>query len=237
MIRNLKALGLALVAVFAMSALAASAAQAVTTDGEFTSDGKVTVTGHGTESLTFEAGQKLTCTGHHTVMPENQTPWNFFNPGAGLTTLTDQAHYSNCVAQVGAQTLPATVTTNECDFLLHIGETTAPLNTGTYTVTPTVKCKNQGETIEVHVYQQASHATSVCTYKVGEQNLAPGKLHSTNIAGGTIEVSGEVTGITASRTGVLCGGTKETKAAIQHANTILTGTNEAGGATAISVTH
>ncbi len=237
MIHSLKALGLALVAVFAMSALAASAAQAVTTDGEFTSDGAVTVTGHGTEKLTFEATQSFTCTGHHTVMPENQTPWASFNPGVGLTTLTDQAHYSNCVAQVGAQTLPATVTTNECDFLLHFDETTAPLNTGTYTVTPTVKCKNQGETIEIHVYQQASHAFSICTYKVGEQNLAPGTLHSTNIAGGMIEVSGEVTGITASRTGVQCGGTTETNAAIQHVKTILTGRNGGGGSTAISITH
>ncbi len=238
MIRNLKALGLALVAVFAMSALAASAAQAVTTDGHFTSDGKVTVTGHSaSESFTFEAGQSVTCTAHHTIMPENVTPWGpIAVPVGGLTTLTDQAHYKECVAKVGAQSLPATVTTNGCDFLFHLGETTAPLDTGTYTVTPTVKC-GVNETIEVHVYQQASHATSVCTYKVGEQNLNPGTLHSTNIAGGTVKVSGEVTGITASRTGVLCGGTKHTSAAIQHANTTLTGKSEAGAATEISISH
>ncbi len=239
MIRNLKALGLALIAVFAMSALAASAAQAVTTDGEFTSDGKVTVTGHGAaELLTFEAGQKVTCTTHHTIMPENVTPWGpIAVPVGGLTTLTDQVHYSGCIAQVGAQSLPLTMTTNECDLLFHLGETTAPLNTGTYTLTPTVKCKNVGETIELHVYQQASHATSVCTYKIGEQNLNPGTLHSTNVAGGTIKVSGEVTGITMSRTGVLCGGTKHTSAAILHANTTLTGKNEAGAATEISISH
>ncbi len=244
MIRNLKALGLALVAVFAMSALAASAAHAVTTDGEFTSDGAVTVTGSGVEKLTFEAGQTLTCNGDHTVMPVNQTPWAAFNPGAGLTTLTDQSHYSSCTASVGAQTLPATVTTNGCDFVIHIGET--KVANVSYSGTADVVC-GAGESIEIHVYQQASHATSVCTYKVGPQTGLSGataeniteevEVEKEKFIVKKIKVSGEVTGITASRTGVLCGGTKHTSAAIQHANTTLGGTNEAGKPKDISVTH
>ena len=62
MIRNLKALGLALVAVFAMSAMAASASSAsVTSDGPFTLTG--TETG-GTETNYLEAfGLKTKCPG------------------------------------------------------------------------------------------------------------------------------------------------------------------------------
>jgi hypothetical protein len=235
MIRNLKVLGLALVAVFAMSAVAASAASAAT-PGEFTSDGTVTVTGTSVgESFTFEAGQKVVCNGDHTIGLQNVTPHAAFNPGIGVTTLTDKPHFTNCIATVGATSLPATVTTNGCDFLFHIGETTAPLGTGTYTVTPTVLCEKETESIEIHVYQNATHATSVCTYKVPAQGVLPG-LHATNVAGGTIKVSGTVTGITASRTGVVCGGPKETNAAIQHANTSVGGKNAGGGATAIEIT-
>ncbi len=233
MIRNLKALGLALIAVFAMSALAASAAQAVTTDGEFTSDGKVTVTGHGTESETFETGQKVTCTGHHTVMPQNQTPWGFFNPGAGLTTLTDQVHYSSCTVEVGAQKLPGTVTTNSCDFVIHIGET--KVANVSYSATVDIVCSGT-DVIETHLYQNASHAPSICTYKIGPQTGLTGAILE-NVAAGDGKTSGEVTGIKMSRTGVLCGGTKETNAGVLHLNATLSGTNEAGFPTDISITH
>jgi hypothetical protein len=231
MIRNLKVLGLALVAVFAMSAVAASAASAAT-PGEFTSTGNVTVTGHSVaETFKFDEVSSVTCTGHHTIMPEKVTPWGFFNPGAGLTTLTDQAHYTKCVAKLGVQSLPATVTTNGCDFLLHIGETTA--GTTEYGGTADVVC-GAGESIEIHVYEKEPDVTSICTFKVPAQVGLKGADIKNNA--GKIEVIGKVTAITATRTGVLCGGTKETKAAIQEAATVVSGTNEAGAATSISVT-
>jgi hypothetical protein len=232
MIRNLKALGLALVAVFAMSAIAASAASAAT-PGEFTSTGNVTVTGTGTETFTFEAGQFVTCTGHHTIMNQNATPWGFFNPGAGLTTLTDQAHYTACTAHVGVQSLPATVTTNGCDFLLHIGET--KVGTTEYEGTADVVC-GVNETIEIHVYEKSPDVTSICTYKVPAQTGLKSEKGLIKNNAGKIEVKGNVLGITSSRTGVLCGGPKETKAAVQEANTTASGTNEAKEATSISVT-
>jgi hypothetical protein len=231
MIRNLKALGLALVAVFAMSAVAASAASAAT-PGEFTSTGKVTVTGSGAETFGFEAGQAFTCaTSDHTIMPEKVTPWGFLNPGTGLTTLTDQAHYSGCLVQVGAQVLPATVTTNGCDFLLHLGETT--VGTTEYGATTDVVC-SANETMEIHLYEKEPDVTSICTYKIPAQVGLKGADVKNNA--GKIEVKGTLTGIAMTRTGVLCGGAKEVKTATRALNTTFSGTNEAGAATSISIT-
>jgi hypothetical protein len=235
MIRKLKVMGLALVAVFAMSAVVASAASAATTDGEFTSDGSVTVTGTGAaETFTFEPGQKDVCHGDHTIMPQNQTPWGFFNPGTGLTTLTDLPYYTKCTTTVGATSLPATYTvTGGCDFLWHMGETTGGVG-GTYGATLDIVCI-PGESLETHVYQNATHATSVCTYRIPAQNGLTG-AHVTNLAGGTIKVSGEITGVTMTRTGVVCGGTKETNAGIMHVDFTVSGTNAEGKPTAISIT-
>jgi hypothetical protein len=230
MIRKLKVLGLALVAIFAMSAMAASAASAAT-PGEFTSTGNVTVTGTGTETFIFEPGQIDTCTSDHTVMPQNTTPWGFFNPGAGLTTLTDQTHFSNCVASVGVQKLPATYTTNGCDELWHIGETR--VGTTEYEATLDIVC-GAGEAIETHVYEKSPDVTSICTYKIPAQTGLKGAILRNNA--GKIEITGTITGITMTRTGVLCGGTKETKAATKQAGTVLSGTNEAKAATSISIT-
>jgi hypothetical protein len=230
MIHKLKVLGLTLVAVFATSAVVASAASAAT-PGEFTSDGNVTVTGVGIETFTFEAGQKDTCISHHTVMPQNLTPWGFFNPGAGITTLTDQAHYTECSATIGVQSLPATYTTNGCDFLWHIGETTEV--TADYGGTLDIVC-GAGEMIETHVYEKNPDVTSICTFKIPPQVGLKGADVKNNA--GKIEIKGSVTGVTMTRTGVLCGGAKETKAAVLHFNVSVSGTNEAKGATSISIT-
>lgn len=230
--RCLKTLSLVLVLLLALGAMATSASAAL--PSEFTSDGSVKVTGIGTgEAFTFEAGQKVACHGEHTIGKLGITPQGFFNPGTGLTTLTDQAHYKECVATVGATSLPGTTTTNGCDFVLRIGETTA--ETTEYGVTTDIVCEKAGEAIETHVYQNATHATSVCTYKIGPQTGLTG-LDLKEASGGTLQLKGEVTGIAASRTGIVCGGTKETKAGIWHVNANLSGKNEGGGNTEVSVT-
>ncbi len=234
MIRKLKTLGLALVAVCAMSAMAASAASAVTTPGELTSDGNVTVSGAGTaETFTFEAGQKITCNATQAVGPQNVTPHGLVNPGAGLTTLTVQPHYSSCTATVGGQSLPATFTTNGCDFVLHIGETIGV--TGKYGGTTDIVC-GANESFEAHVYLNATYATSICTYNIPAQTGIPGG-EIQNVAGGTVKIAGTAASIKAVRTGIVCGGPKETMAAVYHPTTLLSGKNKAEEPTAISITH
>jgi hypothetical protein len=227
MTRNLKVLGLALAAVFAMSGTAASAA----TPGEFTSDGKVTVTGAGVETFTLFPGQPITCTtSHHTVMPQNTTPWGFFSAGAGITTLTDQSHYVGCTAILTPVKVPSTVTTNSCDFVWHIGETIAA--TTEFAATLDIVCIGT-DGIEIHLYEKEPHVTSICTYKIPQQTGLTGATVKNNA--GKIEIKGNVAGIKASRSGILCGGTKETNEATQAVNITASGTNEAGAATSISI--
>jgi hypothetical protein len=118
MIRNLKALGLCLVAVFAISAMAASAASAnpnpiTLTPGSYPA--ALTLDTITPQIYTTSAGAQITCTtvdGHGTIT----------SPGVGDTnvTITD-INYTGCTAKVGANTLPATVNMTGCDYLFHGG--------------------------------------------------------------------------------------------------------------------
>ena len=112
MIRNLKALGLVLVAVFALSAMAASASSAsdLTSDGPFTLTG--TETGGGTNYIEV-FGLKLNC------------PGSFYKGEAvlggdlssGATTFTLNPTFVNCTTAG----LTTTLDLNGCDFVLHLG--------------------------------------------------------------------------------------------------------------------
>jgi hypothetical protein len=124
MIRNLKALGLALVAVFAMSALAASAAQA--TAGTLT---------------TFPAGLTVIATSEqvgehqfvltdHEILPgafatikcESVTFTSTAGIATGATAWTVAPSYPRCLAFGLGQ--PATITTTGCDYVLKTGTPT-----------------------------------------------------------------------------------------------------------------
>jgi len=119
MIRNLKSLGLALVAVLAMSAVVASAAQAVP---QFTASSyPVTATGSntkGNETFTTEAGT-VQCDSHFLV--ENTGGNHEGIPGA-TSTVTATASYSNCTA---FGFLNATVNMEGCDYVFHATEQVA----------------------------------------------------------------------------------------------------------------
>ena len=111
MTRNLKALGLALVAVFAMSAMAASASSAsvLTSDGPFTLTG--TETGSETNFLkAFNVKTKCTSTYKGTAVGGG-------NLASGATTATLTPTYTGCTTAG----LPTTVDLNGCDFVLHLG--------------------------------------------------------------------------------------------------------------------
>ncbi|HWL49356.1 MAG TPA: hypothetical protein VNT92_05720 [Acidimicrobiia bacterium] len=110
MIRNLKALGLAVVAVFAMSALTASAAMAGTTSFHSNAD-HTTITGEqeGTNTFSVNAG---------TIHCSTAT---FSGTSSATTTqeITIAPSYSGCkITAITLETVEATVDMNGCHYLL-----------------------------------------------------------------------------------------------------------------------
>jgi len=113
MIRNIKALGLAVVAMLAMSALVASAAQAepITTQKLTAGAGvsyPVTLTGGagvGVEKFTTEAGTVECASSYHATL------------AAASTTLTATPTYTSCKA---FGFLSATVVNDGCAYLFHL---------------------------------------------------------------------------------------------------------------------
>ncbi len=138
MIRNLKVLGLALVAVFAFGAMLASAASAqngiVTSDGPFTLKG-VNRAGSEEAANSLKAfGITLTCpnaayTGHKV----NVTPHEKIANNSSSATITPA--YGTCNITGG---LKGTVDMNGCDYVFDLGATTAVADQ--YKVTSTVVC-------------------------------------------------------------------------------------------------
>jgi hypothetical protein len=230
MIRNLKALGLALVAVFAMSAVVASAASAAIPSLTAAS-GPVTLSGSdtaGTKSTLTAFGLKTECTGSYTAHKYNVTPREFIPSGA--TTITVTPVYTNCVGVIGGTSTPATVTMNGCDYVLHVGNTVAGVEK--YGGTTDVVCP-ESQQIEVHVYTNSTHATTICTVKVpGQTGLVGGTVQNN---AGNLKLGGPITGIRSTKTGILCGGTAETTIGEEDISAEVSGAKEGGGANSVSI--
>jgi len=186
MTRNLKALGLALVAMFAMSAMAASAAQAQT-QGEFTAAASpATLTGDGGGDKFTAAGTTVTCSDADFHSPLTNVP---------TTTVTITPIYTGCT--VG--TLPATVTMNNCDYMFHAGNT-APGGNGTYGVTVDVDCPTSTTTIEIDAWLSPHRKTTmpnnpdciVTVSEAGNQGLTGAHLTNDHPH---VNISGTVTGV------------------------------------------
>jgi hypothetical protein len=103
MIRNFKALGVAAVAVLAMSAFVASAAQAQFTANEYPTSG--TATNAVGNSVFAVDGSNLECAGHYEGTLKEAS-----------TTVTVTPTYTGCKAFGFAS---ATVTTIGCDYVFH----------------------------------------------------------------------------------------------------------------------
>jgi hypothetical protein len=244
MICNLKLWGLALIAVCATSAVVVSAA-AASTKGWLTSDGPVTLTGTDTggeaSKLTGFGNLEFGCHGHYDIgTQDNSNSYDeFFDVSeTTVTVLTVKPTYDpkTCTAKIGGTSAPLTVTMNECDYAWHLGETKEP---GVYNVTSDVECPESKE-IEIHWYSSASHATTICTMKIPEQTGRVGATASTEVdaeGNHTITLQGPITGITANRTGILCGGTAHTEKAELDIHAILSGFNEGEEPTGITITH
>ncbi len=225
MIRNLKALGFVLAVVLATSATVASAASAA---GQLTSDGPVKLTGTSAGGAATAFGFKVECHEHATVGAVGETPHGFLTPP--VSSFTVQTQSTNCVATIGVTVAPATVTTNGCDGVTKIGET---ISAGKWGGSGEIICP-ESKQIEIHAYTNSAHTSTICTVKIPPQAGLTGGFVE-NIAGGKITLGGTIKGIKATKTGVLCGGTAETSNAEVHGDAVVSGTNNAGAATAISI--
>jgi hypothetical protein len=239
MIRNLKVLGLALAAVFALSAVAATAASAQV--GTLTSTGNVTLT------ATENAGQKnaftafggieIECPGTiYTLHKLNETPHKFIPNDVSQATITP--HYKEpCVTKPG--NFPTTIDMNGCDYSMTLGTTVVA---NQYNTIFHVVCPGTNQ-ITVTVFTNATkHAEKkpFCTIHIGTQTPTGTMPTATDNLNGQIQLNGTVKGIAAQRTNdedpLLCAAT-QTATAEYHINVTATGKNEAGGATAVSLSH
>jgi len=160
MIRKFKALGVALVAVMAMSAFVASAAQAIHID-----TGTYPATVHGTgenigEEFNTEAGQVKCKVSHYTG-----------NVSEISSTLTVHPTYTECSA---FGFLSATVSTEECNYVFHATEHEAA--TGTYRAHVDVTCP-VGQSIKIVASTckaEVKAQTGLTTVDITNMTGAPG---------------------------------------------------------------
>jgi hypothetical protein len=252
MIRNLKTLGLTLVAAFALSAMAASVASAQTA-GHITTPGPVTLniaeTGVGTANALTSFGGTVTCPGSsytgHKVLTHVETTagakHGFITSGATTATITP--HYKdgplgNCRSNPG--NFPTTVLTNGCDYVLHSGVTTGGVE-GTYGVTADVVCPANAK-IEIQAFSSTSGVLRVCLTKVGDEDALGNPLnqgltgpHLTNQAGGHVGILGTFHSIHVERSGLCAGGVTTTKEGEFHIDATISAKDEEGAPASISI--
>lgn len=238
--RNLKGLGLAIVAVLAMAAMAATTAQAETNSQVTSASSPWTMDGFQTEEHVFtRTGNEVTCeTANFHAEGEN-----------GDTTITVTPEYKQChTTGPFGETWPVTVTMNKCDYVFHLfGETRAePEHGHTFTATADVDCENQGESITIDIYTSHNNHTTdnrLCTLHVPEQNGLT-TIDLTNKAAGSstpvnwIEADLEIDGISSTRTGsFLCGAANDAGGEL-HGTAALKGTTLGGADNGVTVsTH
>jgi len=213
MTRNLKALGLALVAVFAMSAMAASAAQAESTAylTAGSAEKPVTIEGVQTTANVFgRSGRTVTC----------ETA-NFAGGTVegSVTELTVVPEYANCHSVVLGTKFPATVTMNSCDY-----QFTGTKVGSAYTVRSDLECSKDGDQVEIHVYSNAEHTSVLCTIDIPEQtNLDTITLtNSSGVTPDDVNADINVGGITSTETnpGLLCGPTETSSSTLTGGATL-----------------
>jgi len=255
MIRNLKILGLAMGALLAFGAVAASSASAQEhphDQGLLTSDGPVTLTGEdtGEEQNWFKAfGNEVECpestyTGHavkdhaETTKTEEETGEKHELLPSGATEVTVTPHYrqtddaetANCDVNTPTGTLSATVTMNGCDYEFYDFTTVAE---NTYSFLADIVCPNGP--IIVKVYSGHGHGFEVCRLTIPAQAGLEGfqAKHTTGEAD-DIDLTGLTDDIFVTEEG-LCGHAETTEAEY-NLDVTVTGHNEVGNPTPVTIT-
>jgi hypothetical protein len=173
MIRHLKVLGLALVALLAMSALASTASAQFESEAENTN---LTVSSNQMQKFApSEGSTAVECTTIKVTGTQS---------GKDNTTVTITPAYSNCETFLGAAT---SVNTNGCKYVFHLAK-------GSTTGTADVECET-GKVIEITV-------GSICKYTIGTQTGLSSVSFKNTGSGTTREVIVEPTvkGLTSTRT-------------------------------------
>lgn len=231
---KLKALGLVLVAVFVMSAMATSAASAQ--QGKLTSDGPVTLEttetgepGSGVNAYTT-LGIKLECPGSFLLTGHkiNVTPHEFIPNGASEFTVTPHANINTCTNSSG---LPTTWLMNACDYVLHIGDTVAA---DEYAVTTDVICP-PGKHIQLEQFNKHPGGIRLCTFTIKPQNGLAGAHLIANTATLDLSLVGTFKNIHIEQSG-LCGSKTSTTAEF-HIDATVKGTDSIGKTTEISISE
>jgi hypothetical protein len=215
MVRNLKILGLELMAVVALGTVSASAASA--TEGKITSDGPVTLKGTeiGTGHNKFEVfGTTVECPGSTYVGSKyNTTPHELIV--AGAISVTSIPLFVNC--QEGSNRL--TIDLNECDWTYH-----GIVRSIIYAFLSDIICP-PGNSIEI--------TGGFCTVKIGAQVNKEG-FDLTNTGSGTssdLDLTGALTTLHATA----CGGLLSTNEAKMTSDVTFKGFNSAGVETGVTV--
>jgi hypothetical protein len=232
MARNLKALGLALVVVFALCAVAASAASAQV--GKLTADGPVTLfgtqTGEPTKNAFTMFGGDVTCEkATYTAHKLKVTPHELIV--SGESSMTIKPTYGLCVYRNGPVVWRVTVDMNGCDYALHL-ETEKAANE--YNTKTTIECP-AGQHITMTVFTtEAEHlaGNSFCHFTITEKAAGYTGLIATKV-----DLNGTAENITADKKGsepILCVESMTNTAKIDLDLT-LEGKDKAGAATAISL--
>jgi hypothetical protein len=229
MIRNLKTLGIALAAVFALGAVIASAASAQ--QAFLTGDGPVSqLTG---KDIGAAAANRLTAVGTFTHCEESSYVGTAENgkPFEHATTIKVVPSYKKCKST--ALGVTTDVEMHGCYYLLHLKETTST-PADTYGVLATLICEGTNRP----VVTVTGGGLGTCTITITNPNGAgyPG-LDVLDTTNGEIDLKGTATGILVSATGGLCPETGENKPSSLDAEITITGDNEAGTATAIGISQ
>jgi hypothetical protein len=212
MTRNLKALGLALIAALALSAVAASGASA---EYKFTSGAGTTntiVTGEQTTTHEFvTGGQGFKCT---------VAKFEGTQATATTTTATITPTYENCT--YGA-TRPIDITMNGCTYLF-TGATNAEKHGIVH-----IKCP-AGKVIEAHITEPAG--TNKCTLTIAEQTATGGVTYTNNLKPVPDDVTIHTTmtwKLTAHGEGLLCNTIKAAGSVVYKGTTTLRAYEDVGG--------
>jgi hypothetical protein len=241
MTRNLKALGLVLVAIFAFGAVVASgaSAQRLTTEG-----GKaVTLTGTQT-GLTFDNsftmfGGKFHCPGStitgHKKLTEAETATRRHELIPNLATeVTLTPHFRNCTTEdSGGTRFSTTIDMNGCDYLLTIGTL---VSAGTYKTDIHTVCP-PSRFIEITQFSSASHALRVCASKF-TTTTPTSHVHITNTPAAAetrndLDFVGTFTNIEVHKSG-LCG-SETTREFVQHIHMTIKAVDNVGAQTGITI--
>ena len=176
--RNLKTLGLALVAAFALSAVVASAASAET--AHFTVQGigagetagvKGTQVGSPTNTFT-KNGLTMTCA---TATVTGKA----LSTGPEPSTITLEPTYSGCHVVIAGLTKTVTVTMNGCAYIYRATKNTESV---AFSADLTIECEVAGpKKIEIHTYSTAgTEVGTTCTTDITPHQTITGTIQLTN---------------------------------------------------------